>query len=193
MKRTDWPKSAVRIVFGIIWLVDAIFKWQPAFRDGYLGFLQDASKGQPDWLSGWFNFWINLVSPRVGFFAYTTAVIETLIALALIVGLGRKLTYIAAAAFSLLIWSTAEGFGGPYTAGSTDVGAALIYAVVFLSLLALNWQGGVSRLSVDYLIEKRFPWWAKIAEVRPLPSQPEVKPMTVEAGASLGRTGTYAH
>ena len=191
MRRIDWPKSAVRITFGIIWLIDAIFKWQPGFHDDYLGFLQDASKGQPDWLSGWFNFWINLVSPRVGFFAYTTAVLETLIALALICGFGRKLTYIAAAAFSLLIWSTAEGFGGPYTAGSTDVGAALIYAVVFLSLLVLNWQAGPSRISIDYLIEQRFPWWAKIAEVRPVPGQPKAR--TAGTGAPLGWTGTYPH
>jgi hypothetical protein len=46
------------------------------------------------------------------------------VAAALIFGFARKSTYIAAAVFSLLIWSTAEGFGGPYTAGSTDVGAS---------------------------------------------------------------------
>ncbi len=33
-----------------------------------------------------------------------------------------------------VIWSTAEGFGGPYTAGSTDIGAAIIYVLVFLAL-----------------------------------------------------------
>jgi plastocyanin len=34
---------------------------------------------------------------------------------ALITGFARKFTYISAAGFSLLIWSIAEGFGGPYT------------------------------------------------------------------------------
>jgi hypothetical protein len=44
-------------------------------------------------------------------------------------GFVRKVTYISAAAFSLMIWATAEGFGGPYTSGASDVGTATIYAV----------------------------------------------------------------
>lgn len=36
---------------------------------------------------------------------------------------------------SLVIWSTAEGFGGPYQAGSTDIGAAIIYVLVFACLV----------------------------------------------------------
>ena len=61
-----------------------------------------------------------------------------LIAVALIMGFARKLTYLSAIAFSLLIWATAEGFGGPYTAGASDIGTAIIYAVVFAGLLAIS-------------------------------------------------------
>jgi hypothetical protein len=32
------------------------------------------------------------------------------------------------------IWTTAEGFGGPYQAGSTDIGAAIIDPLVFAGL-----------------------------------------------------------
>ena len=162
----DWPKSGVRMIFGGIWLVDAYLKWQPAFRAEYLDLLVSAAKDQPAWLSPWFQFWISLVSPRVPFFYFGTALIETCIALALILGFARKLTYIFAIGFSLLIWSTAEGFGGPYTAGATDIGTGIIYALVFLTLLALNTQTGTSKYSVDFLIEKRFPWWRKVAEVK---------------------------
>lgn len=35
---------------------------------------------------------------------------------------------------SVVIWTTAEGFGGPYSAGSTDIGAAIIYPLVFAGL-----------------------------------------------------------
>jgi uncharacterized membrane protein YphA (DoxX/SURF4 family) len=63
-----------------------------------------AAQGQPGWLHPWFSFWVNLQDPHAGFFAYFAAVIETLIALALIAGFARKLTYISAAVFSLLIW-----------------------------------------------------------------------------------------
>ena len=102
----------------------------------------------------WF-FWINLQHPRVDFFAYLVAVDETLIAAALIFGFARKLTYISAAVFSLLIWPTAEGSGGPYTSGSADIGTAFIYAVAFTSLLTLNAYAGPRRYSVDYYFEKR--------------------------------------
>lgn len=93
------------------------------------------------------------------------AVVETLIAATLILGFARKLTYLSAAAFSLLIWATAEGFGGPYTSGSSDVGTAIIYAVVFVGLLALSYHTGPSRYSVDYYLEQRFSWWWRRAEL----------------------------
>ena len=165
-KSVDWPKSVLRIAFGIIWLVDAIFKWQPAFREGYLDVVTSASQGQPNWLMPWFNFWIATITPRVTFFYYSTAIIETLIALALIFGFARKSSYILAMIFSLFIWAIPEGFGGPYSAGSTDVGTGLIYAIVFLALLALNAQPGTSKYSLDYILEKKISWWKKVAEIK---------------------------
>ena len=99
--------------------------------------------------------------------AYLVAVTETLIALAVLVGFARKLSYTAALVFSLLIWSTAEGFGGPYAGASADVdtGAGLIYALVFASLLAFAYYLGTSRYSVDYYLEQRISWWQWVAEV----------------------------
>src|SRR5450432_9193 len=132
-----WPKDALRITFGIIWLIDAVLKWLPGFRSGYIGMITDAGQGQPAWLHWWFSFWTNLQRPEVAFFAYSVAAIETLIAIAVIAGFARKITYISAAAFSVLIWAVAEGFGGPYTTGSADIGTAIIYAVVFVGLLGL--------------------------------------------------------
>ncbi|MGA7173725.1 MAG: DoxX family protein [Candidatus Dormiibacterota bacterium] len=159
-----WPKDALRIGFGVIWAVDAALKWSPAFRAGYLGYLTSAAKGQPVWLHPWFNFWIRLQHPPV-VWAYVTATVETLIAAALILGFARKSTYLAAAVFSLLIWSTAEGFGGPYTAGATDVGTSIIYVVAFMGLLALNAYTGPSPFCVDRWLESRVSWWWRMAEV----------------------------
>ncbi len=162
----QWPKDALRVAFGVIWAIDAALKWTSGFRQGYLGYLTSAAKGQPGWLHPWFSFWIDLQRPRVDLFVYLVASVETLIAVALLMGLARKITYIAAAAFSFLIWSTAEGFGGPYTAGSTDVGTSIIYVVVFLGLLALNMYASPARYSVDHYLEKRISWWWMLAEVR---------------------------
>jgi len=119
-----WPKDALRIAFGVIWLIDATLKWLPGFRAGYMSTIMGEAQSQPGWLQPWFHFWIRFQHPDAMFLAYLVAVVETLIALALIAGFARKLTYISAIVFSLLIWATAEGFGGPYTAGAADIGTA---------------------------------------------------------------------
>ena len=55
--------------------------------------------------------------------------------------------YLRGIPLCLVIWSTAEGLGGLYVAGSTDIGAAIIYVFVFI-LLFLTRSGlypGVDR------------------------------------------------
>ena len=181
-----WPKDALRITFGVIWLIDATLKWLPGFRARYMSTIMGEAQGQPGWLQPWFNFWIRFQHPDAMFLAYLAAVIETLIAVALITGFARKLTYISAIAFSLLIWATAEGFGGPYTSGASDIGTAIIYAVVFAGLLALSYYAGPARYSVDYYLEKKISWWWRIAETRrPAPAE-ELAPaaVTLAAGAA---------
>ncbi len=169
MVRAGVAKDALRISFGIIWLIDAVLKWLPGFRSDYMATIMGQADGQPGWLKPWFDFWINLQHPGVMFFAYLVAAAETLIAVALIAGFARKLTYISAAAFSVIIWATAEGFGGPYTSGSADIGTAVICAVVFMGLLALSYYAGPARYSADYYLEK-ISWWRRVAELRrPLP------------------------
>jgi uncharacterized membrane protein YphA (DoxX/SURF4 family) len=168
-----WPKYALRITFGVIWLIDAVLKWLPGFRTGYVAMIKMAAQGQPGWLHPWFSFWMSVQDPHGAFFAYLAAVLETLIALALIVGFARKFTYISAAVFSLLIWSIAEGIGGPYHNGSTDIGTSIIYALVFVCLLTLAAYTGTDRYSADYYLEQKISWWHKVAEVGgPVQEQP---------------------
>ena len=178
-----WPKDALRITFGVIWLIDATLKWLPGFRSGYMGTIMGEAAGQPGWLKPWFDFWINLQHPNAAFFAYLAAVVETLIALALIAGFARKLTYISAALFSVIIWATAEGFGGPYTSGAADIGTAVIYAVVFMGLLTLSAYAGPARYSADYYLEQKFAWWWRLAEVHRPATAPQAAPATVSSSA----------
>jgi nitrite reductase (NO-forming) len=155
--------AILRIIFGLMWGIDAAFKWQAAFRNGFLGQIQAAAAGQPSWLHGWFSFWIHLLSHNPHVFAVLVTTIETFIALALIFGFARRTVYLGAAIFSLLIWAIAEGFGGPYTATSTDIGTGIIYAVVFFSLYGLDRLAGRSKWSLDNYIVKRIAWWRVIA------------------------------
>jgi nitrite reductase (NO-forming) len=158
-----WPKTALRIGFGVIWLIDAVLKWLPDFHKGLLGMVKAAAAGQPGWLHGWFHLWISTVQAHTDFWAYGVAVLETVIALALIFGFARKLTYMVTIFSGVMIWGIAEGFGGPYSGTSTDIGTAIIYAVVALALLVLS-QYPSSRFSVDYLLEQRVSWWHRVAE-----------------------------
>lgn len=156
--------AVARIAFGLLFGIDAYLKWLPGFVNGFLGEIDAASEGQPHWLQPWFHFWHNLFAHAPRFFAYATAVIETLIALALIFGIARQVTYFAAAVWSLLIWAVPEGFGGPYTHGATDIGTGVIYAVVFLALYHLDSLADESPWSLDPWIERRWPWWRSLAE-----------------------------
>jgi uncharacterized membrane protein YphA (DoxX/SURF4 family) len=165
LRYSAWPKTALRVGFGLIWLVDAVLKWLPGFRRGYMDTIMGQADGQPGWLKPWFNFWINLQHPAPAAFAYLVAVAETLLALALIVGFARKLTYLSAIVLSMLIWATAEGFGGPYTSGSADIGTAVIYALVFAGLLSFSYYQGTAPYSVDEWLERRIGWWHWVAEV----------------------------
>jgi nitrite reductase (NO-forming) len=166
-----WPKDALRIGFGVIWLIDAVLKWLPGFRTSYMDTIMGIRDGQPGWLRWWFDAWISLQHPAITFFWALVATCETLIAIALITGFARKTAYLAAIAFSVLIWSTAEGFGGPYTSGAADIGTAIIYAVVFAGLLALSYYAGPARYSADYHLEQKVSWWWRVAELRrPLPA-----------------------
>jgi uncharacterized membrane protein YphA (DoxX/SURF4 family) len=161
-----WPKDALRIGFGVIWLVDAALKWLPGFRASYMDTIMGEAQGQPGWLQPWFHFWIRFQHPDATVMGWLVAVLETLIAVALVTGFARKSTYLAAITFSLLIWGTAEGFGGPYTSGASDIGTAVIYAVVFAALLALSYYSGPSKYTADYYLEQKVSWWWRVAEVR---------------------------
>src|SRR5215470_12212233 len=182
-----WPKDALRITFGVIWLIDATLKWLPWFRVGYMSTIMGAAQGQPGWLQPWFNFWIRFQHPDAMFLAYLVAAVETLIALALIVGFARKLTYLSAIVFSLLIWATAEGFGGPYTSGASDIGTAVIYAVVFGGLLVLSYYAGPARYSVDYYLEQKISWWWRVAEFKRPATATPAGPAAVPSTAGQAR------
>ncbi len=147
----------VRIAFGLTVLVDAMFKWNPAFSANFSSFI--STEGQPAFTLPWFNFWTSIINLSPQFFALFVALAETFLALALIFGFARKFSYLAGGVFFFIVWSTAEGFGGPYTALSTDIGAGVIYTVVLACLALIDYYAGESKLTLDYYISKKIQWW----------------------------------
>ncbi|MCI4364487.1 MAG: DoxX family protein [Thermoplasmata archaeon] len=146
-------------------MIDGSLKFAPGFVDAFSGKVSGA--GQPAWLQGWFAFWSTQVNGNPAFWVYLTGSLELALGLALVFGFMRKAAYAGGALLSLFIWAVPEGFGGPYGPGSTDIGTGAMYALLFLALILINATYGPSRWSLDYLIERRFPAWARIAEFVP--------------------------
>lgn len=167
----DWRRNGigvVRIAFGLVWLVDAAFKWAPSFHNNLDSYLSDGAEGQPAAVQAWIGFWTKVIGVQPHWFGFFFAIAEAALAIALILGLFSHLSYIAGIVLTLGIWSTAEGFGGPYKAGSADIGAAIIYAFVF-ALLFLSCAG--QYLGLDRALGPKLGRWNVLAS-GPLVSRP---------------------
>lgn len=174
-----WTGTIARLVFGVIFGFDAFLKWLPGYRRTYISQLRSSAAGQPGWLHGWFHFWISLQSAAPTLFAVLTGVAETGLAL---LGVGRRVGYGLGAAYTLLIWAVGEGFGGPYAAGATDVGTGIVYALLFVTLLAFASPARRERFSLDRVLVGRFAWWRFVSEphrVDRVAGGPIVEPVVV--------------
>lgn len=151
--REDRSFAVLRVVFGLVWLIDASFKWSPAFINNLTTYLTDGAQGQPALVQAWIHLWVVGVSVDPHLFAILVALAETAIALGLIAGFLSKLTMTGGMLMALVIWSTAEGLGGPYMPGSTDIGTAIIYFMVFVALwLGKSWR----YYSLDRVLYERY-------------------------------------
>jgi len=186
--------SAVRAAYGVIWAIDAYLTWRPHFAAHFVGYLENAAHGQPAWLQSWLAAWLTIVKLAPALFIWATRIIETLIALGLLLGLARRWIYLGGALFSLLIWSTAEGFGGPYAVGASNLGPALVYVLVFVGLIVFDRTLGRTPYSIDYYLGRRYPGWQSVAEWAP-PSlrerTPPQLPWAEQAVAILLMAGAF--
>ncbi len=155
--------AAIRIIFGLFWLINASLKWKSSYSLNLSAQLQGAVSNQPGWTHAWFNIWVNLTSNNAKQVAILVALSQTLIALFLIFGFARKLTYYLAVIFSLLVWTIVEGFNGPYLAASNDFGAGIIYTIIFISIYGLDRLSEPPMWSVDNYLNRKISWWHKLS------------------------------
>ncbi len=163
-KRAWLLSLGLRVIFGLVWLIDGALKFQPGIPSVFPSLIQNVSIGQPAWLMPWFNYWHGVVGANPVFWVYLIGTGEILLALGLIFGFMKKITYSAGIMLSLLIWAVPEGFGGPYGPSSTDIGTGIIYALLFVALIVINKVEHPNRYSFDYFIGKKIRWWHRIAE-----------------------------
>lgn len=133
--------TAGRLLFALLWAFDAALKWQPYFLTHFMAQITQAADGQPAWIAAY----IGLVATVVRWIgpvvvAVAVALLETVLAISLLTRWWERLFVPLGLLYSLGVWATAEGLGGPYTAAGTGVrgnvlGNVLIYAVIYLFLL----------------------------------------------------------
>lgn len=158
--------AVVRIAFGVVWAIDAVFKWLPGFLHGQTldKEIGKASKINVPVIHQWIQLWHSVASANPALFAVGTAVVESVIAVCLILGAFSNLVFLGSAVFSLGIWSAAEGFHLPWVSGMTDLGPSVGY--IFASL-ALFYAAAGSTWSVDGKLRPRLGSLAALASPAP--------------------------
>jgi uncharacterized membrane protein YphA (DoxX/SURF4 family) len=154
--------AAVRIAFGVIWGIDAVFKFLPGFVHGqtFTDELGGASAVHTPVIHQWIQLWHALASPHPAAFAVATGIVEALIALGLIFGAFSNLVFIGSAIWSFGIWSAAEGFHLPWTkSGITDLGPSVGYIIASLALF-LAAAGATWSIDTKLRALGRFGWLA---------------------------------
>ena len=180
-------RHALRMLFGLFWGLDAGLKLIPGTVFYFQERMIAAGILQPALLSGWFAFWLAQANAYGALDVALVATLEFFLAVALITGLLRKTAYLGGIALSLFIWAIPEGFGGPYDPGTFDIGVGIVYALGFLFLIALDSYPASNAHTLDEKIERRWPRWAKVAEVSGAPSRSGRG--TVTSAVELARTG----
>lgn len=130
--------TLARIAFSLLWAYDAVLKLQPYFLTHYLDYLTEAQDtvGAATWQGVYLQIWISL-SQAIGptLIATLVAVTEAAIALGLLFGRGLRILGPVGIALSLVIFTTAESWGGPYSLGAAAdmpmrlFGVAIIYTI----------------------------------------------------------------
>ncbi|HQS31354.1 hypothetical protein [Polaromonas sp.] len=136
-----WKLRLGEIAFALLWAFDAYWKWQPEFLLNGVNNLTAAQAGQPAWIVAYIGVFIrviDLVGPVI--FGVTVALAESAIALALLMGVALQWILPLGAVYSFVLWTTGEGWGGPYAAGITGnkgdvLGTGIIYVLLFLMLM----------------------------------------------------------
>jgi len=142
-----------RLIFASIWAIDAYLKWVCVYCGLNLADrIHDASlQPNPSIVTHWIVFWDRMASSDPNF-TLQIAILETLITLFLFLGFFTSPISAFGIVFSIIIWSTAENFGGILQQGAPDIGASPLYTVIFVMLII---TGAGRQKSIDVWLSKK--------------------------------------
>lgn len=152
-----------RIFLGVIFIADSLLKLIPDSTYLIKEDVLSGAYGAWSFVYPWVSFWANVTANNINLFVTFAIVVEFLIGLFLILGFFKKFLYIAGAVYSIAIWLTISQFGGPYIAGTLDIGATPVYFLLFLLLIFSERDFNAKDISVDNAIKKKFKLWERLA------------------------------
>jgi nitrite reductase (NO-forming) len=183
--------SALRISLGILWAILAAETWSGSFLVHVQHYHEAVFQNPPGWLLPWFGTWVSLITPYPELFVGLARFFTTLIAIFLLIGFARKTTYIFGILFTLPLWTLMEGYENTNALGAINLGAAITYILVFLSLILIERLDGTTPYSVDYYIGHSWSGWRHVSEsagddvlrraVKPIPWLEQVPIMLIIA------------
>jgi uncharacterized membrane protein YphA (DoxX/SURF4 family) len=127
--------TSIRIVFGVIWLVDGVLEWQPADFHNFLQLITAMSQGQPAPLGAVISAGQTVVAINPTLANGLLAALETVVGLSLITNTLSRCALRISVLLAVLIWVFGQGFGMVFMAGATDVQSGPLYVLVSLMLL----------------------------------------------------------
>lgn len=156
--------SALRVAIGLLWAVLAAQTWTHSFVMHLHHYGEAAFQNLSGGLVPWFGTWVSLIAPAPDLFGGLARFFVTLIAVFLIIGFARKTTYIVGAIIALPLWTLMQGYSSAHTLGSINLGAALTYILIFISLILVERREGTTPYSVDYYLGHAWPGWRHVSE-----------------------------
>lgn len=160
---SDKIPFVTRLILGLVFIADSMLKLIPDSAYLIKENVLTGAYGAWSFVYPWVAFWANFTANNINFFVTFAIVVEFLIGLFLILGLFKKFLYIAGAVYSIAIWLTISQFGGPYIAGTLDIGATPFYFLLFLLLIFTERNFNAYDKSMDKIIKTKYKIWQKIA------------------------------
>jgi hypothetical protein len=133
-------RRGLQLALGVIWLLDAALQFQPAmftrsFPDQVLA---PAAQGNPAWVARPMTWSATLIAHHVVLANTAFAVIQLVIALAILWRPTVRLGLVLSVPWALAVWWLGEGLGGVLTSGPSAVtgapGAVILYALLAVLL-----------------------------------------------------------
>jgi len=170
---SDKIPFVTRLILGLVFIADSMLKLIPDSAYLIKENVLTGAYGAWSFVYPWVAFWANFTANNINFFVTFAIVVEFLIGLFLILGLFKKFLYIAGAAYSIAIWLTISQFGGPYIAGTLDIGATPFYFLLFLLLIFTERNFNAYDKSMDKIMKTKYKIWQKIAYFKKTKSKNE--------------------